>query len=795
MHSFTMVSRLLSMHHRIRRALLLLIAMLVVGTSPVVAQTGTITGAVVDAESGDALPAVNVGLVDTPLGAATDSTGRFTVSGVPVGRYTVRATLVGYLTAERTIRVRTDETTTLQIELSQQAVELGSITITGRRGGYVADEALSATKIGAARTEIPQSLSIITRDQLAARGVGRLSEALRYAPGVQGETFGFEPRTTFLRFRGFDATTTGLYRNGLQLRNPAFAVGYSPEPYGAERIEVPRGPSSVLYGAGSPGGLVNFVSKRPTRQPFGEIAVEPGTFDRWQGTVDLSGPVDENGTLSYRLTGLVRESGTQVEYIGNDRVFVAPAVTWRPTRSTTLTLLGRYQQDDTRSSQRLPVSGTLESNPNGEIPVDRFLGEPGVDQYDRTQWSVGYLFSQDAGSAWTFNQKLRYYAINVDDVTVFGSTLQEDQRTLNRLLFESFGELGGWAIDNQAQLDLSTGPLQQSLLLGVDVQRIRVDSEQNFGSAPPIDVFDPNYGADVPEPAPFQNADIDQRQIGIYLQDQLDLYDRWILTLNGRFDWARTQIVEDVAGTDTEQDDSAFSGRAGLVYESAVGLAPYVSYAESFLPSLGTGAEGEPFDPERGTQWELGAKYQPPGTNGFLRVSLFDLTRENFLQTDPETFQQVQTGAANAQGIEVEATAGFDVGLDLTASYTRQDVEITESVAPAEEGERPTQVREQMGSVWADYTVQSGPLSGLGVGAGVRHLGDSYGDVPNTLKAPAATLVDATLHYDWQGLRIQINADNLFDNEHVASTFVSGPQGFATYGATRTITTRIRYRW
>ena len=760
------------------------------------AQTGTITGRVIEASSNTPLVGVNVGLAGTTLGAATDTSGRFAISNVPVGTYTVEASLVGYMTEAQQIQVRTAETTQLRVTLSKQAVEMSGITVTGRRGGYVAEDITSANKIGAALTETPQSVSVITRDQLAVKGVDRLSEALRYTPGVQGETFGFEPRTTFLRFRGFDATTTGLYRNGLQLRNPGFAVGYSPEPYGAQRIEVPRGPASVLYGAGSPGGLVNFISKRPTRQPFGEVSFEPGTYNRWQGKLDLSGPIDTDGTFSYRLTGLARVSDTQVDYVGNDRIFLAPALSWRPTESTTLTVLGRYQQDETRSSQRLPASGTLDANPNGDIPVDRFLGEPGVDQYNRNQWSVGYLFEHDAGGTWQFEQKLRYYAIGLDDVTVYGSALREDMRTLDRYIFESFGDLNALAVDNQAQVDIATGPVSQTVLFGIDYQQVSVGLTQNFGTAPAIDVFNPEYGAEVPEPAPFTDNNTDQRQIGLYVQDHVDILDHWILTLNGRFDWARTETVNDLAeGSTTEQDDRAFSGRAGLVYESDLGLAPYISYSESFLPSLGTDADGAPFDPERGQQWEIGTKYQPSGSNSFVTVALFDLTRQNFLQTDPETFRQVQTGEANSRGIELEGTAGFDFGLDLTASYTHQDVEITESVAEAEEGERPTQVREQMGSLWADYTLQRGPFDGLGFGAGVRYLGPSYGDVPNTLKAPAATLADAALHYDWQNLRIQVNANNVFDNTHVASTFVSGAQDFATYGAERTVTASIRYRW
>jgi len=785
------------------RLVVLLVAALGLAAGPAQAQQGTVTGTVVEADGAAPLPAVNVGLAGTSLGAATDETGRFTISNVPVGTYTVEASLVGYETVEREITVRTSEITTLTIRLSQESVELSGITVRDRRGGYVAEEVTSGNKIGAPLTETPQSVSVITRDQLAARGVDRVSEALRYTSGTQGETFGFEPRTFFFRFRGFDNTSTGLYRNGLQLRNPTGRLGYDPEPYGAERVEVPKGPSSALYGAGSVGGLVNFVSKRPTREPFGEVMVEGGSYNHLQGKVDLSGPIDDDGTVSYRLTGVVRESDTQVDHVPYDRVFVAPAVRWRPSDGTTLTLLGRYQQDDSRSSQRLPVDGTLDSNPNGEIPVNRFLGEPEFGDYERSQWSVASLFSHAVNDAWSVDQKTRYYSIDVDETSVFGNALGfvgSDQRMLQRSPFENRPHLDGIATDNQLQYDGATGPVDHTVLVGLDVQWVRLTQEQNFtfNAAPPIDVFDPTFGtADIPELDPLVDNEITQRQVGAYLQDQLRVQN-WILTLNGRVDWATTDTENNLADSETDIDDTEFSGRVGLVYDSAVGLHPYGSYSQSFVPVIGTDPDSEPFDPERGEQWEGGFKYQPPGANSSVTVAVFDLTRENFTQFDPSVGQRgarVQTGEANSQGVEVEGTASFDFGLDVTGSLTVQDVEITESAVDAQDGERPRQVREEMGSIWADYTLQRGVLSGLGIGGGVRHLGDSYGDTPNTLKAPSATLIDASVHYDWAGLRLQVNADNVFDNEYVSATFVRGQQGFATYGPARTVTARLRYRW
>ncbi|MFW6157297.1 MAG: TonB-dependent siderophore receptor, partial [Balneolaceae bacterium] len=296
-------------------------------------------------------------------------------------------------------------------------------------------------------------------------------------------------------------------------------------------------------------------------------------------------------------------------------------------------------------------------------------------------------------------------------------------------------------------------------------------------------------------PDPLADNQTIQRQIGIYLQDQLTFYEKLILTLNGRYDWALTETSDYLADAESEQDDNAFSGRAGLSYRTGIGLAPYLSYSQSFNPVIGTNQSGDQFDPERGQQYELGLKYEPQSSSSYVTIALFDLTRQDFLQTDPETLSQVQTGEANSQGIEIEGVTGFYPGLNVTASFTYQDVEITESANEEEVGHRPVQVRETMASLWADYTVQQGTLEGLGVSGGVRHMGPMYGNLPNTLEIPAATLADAAVFYDWDKFRLQVNVDNLFNNEYVASGFTSEGQNFGTYGAVRSLQASLRYRW
>ncbi len=770
-------------------------ALLILGLGPVAlaGQTGAIEGRTVSAETGEAVSGVQVSLDGTERGTVSGGDGRFVLEDVPAGPQTLVVTSIGYRTEERPIRVGLDQRVEVVVELSEEAVQLGGIRVVARRGGLVASEAATAMKFEAPRVETAQSVSVITGAQFAKQDVASLSEATRYSPGVQTEPWGFEPRLTFIRIRGFDATTTGLYRDGLALRNPGFAVGYNLEPYGAERIEVLRGPSSVLYGAGSPGGLVNYVAKRPTSVPIREVELEAGSYNMLVGKADLAGPMGD--AFGYRLTALVRESGTQVDFVNNDRIFVAPTFTWRPGERTTLTVLGHYKEDETRASQALPAAGVLSSNPNGTVPVNRFTGEPEVDQYDRTDYTVGYIFDHETPGGLRLYQNLRYYDIGLDDRTVFTQGLQADERTITRFLYESFGEAGALAVDNQARLQVATGPIRHAVVVGLDYQTVTATSTQTFGGAPGLDIFDPDYGQSVPEAPVFLDNEIDQWQTGVYVQDRLELGGGLIASLAGRYDRTGTEVFDKLTETSTTQEDEAFTGRVGLVYRTELGLAPYASYSQSFLPAAGTDSLGNPFDPETGTQYELGVKYQPTAWNGFVRLSVFDLTRNHFIQYDPDTFVPVQTGQVVSQGAEMEATTALRWGLDLLASLTYADVQITESAVESEVGNRPTQTPALTTSLWADYALPvETVLGGLSLGGGVRHVGATYGDAANTLEVPAHTLTDATIAYSWGDLLGSVTVKNVFDEAYVAAAFLRSTP-LATYGQARTVTASLRYRW
>ncbi|MFN4043880.1 TonB-dependent siderophore receptor [Limnobacter sp.] len=659
--------------------------------------------------------------------------------------------------------------------------------------GYAASRSATATKTNTAIAETAQAISVIGRDQLEDQNANDLGQALRYTPGIQGEPFGVEPRFTFFRIRGFDASTTGLFRDGLKLSNPGFSISYGLEPFGAERIEVLRGPSSVLYGQASPGGLVNFVTRRPSQETHREFGIEVGSFDRKQATLDIGGALESNDEFSYRLTGLLRNSDTQVDFVHDDRIYIAPAITWKPNSDTSLTLLTHYQKDDTISSQALPAAGTLLPNPNGPIPRNRFSGEPGVDKYEREEFSVTSLLEHKLNDSVTLRQNTRYYQTDLNDVVVFSNSLQADQRTVDRAYFSSFGNLASLTLDNQLEYRFSLGAAKHTLLSGIDFQNVELDSIQAFGAAPSLDIYNPVYGSPVNIPAPFRNDSTEQQQLGFYLQDEIR-YKQWIATLAGRYDEANNKVNDLLMNRQSRQDDSATTGRASLMYQFVNGVSPYLSYTESFLPALGTDANGRNFDPETGQQFEVGVKFQPNAASQF-NVALFDLTRENFLTTNPNTFAQEQTGEARSKGIELEALTAITDQLNLIASYTYTDVEITRSTDPAELNRRPVQTPEHLASLWADYTLRGDVLNGVGIGLGARYLGSTFADASNTLKVPNATVFDASIHYDWKQARFSLNIQNLFDREYEPSAYIRGGTPFTVAAQERTVQAQVSYRW
>lgn len=692
-------------------------------------------------------------------------------------------------------------------EVKVQASSIGE-TALGPVAGYIAKRTQTATKTDTPIIETPQSISVVTRDQMTIQNVQSVGEALRYTAGVLSESNGPDPRADVIAIRGFDTNGRDQYRDGLRTYAFGNQGGSVVETYGLERVEVLRGPSSILYGQGGPGGLVNLVSKRPTDKPVHEVQLQAGSYDWKQIAADFGGLLTDDGTWTYRLTGLLRDSDTQIDHVKNDRVFIAPALTWRPDDNTTLTLLSDYQKNKRgQGYQAWPRVGTLYSSPYGKISTSRFVGEPGLDKFDQERYSLGYQFEHIFNENVLFRQNLRYQRMNTDAFSVYMRPLQADQRTVSRYGGGSDEDVDNLTLDNHVQMKWQAGIFEHTALIGLDTQRMKADVKGTFASYSDLDLYNPVYGVG-PFPTPNVNRDVTQklRQTGLYFQDQLKIAQKWVLTLGARRDWANTSTDDHRnASNDSDQDDQATTWRAGVVFLANNGWAPYASYTESFTPVIGTTSEArgrKPFVPETGKQYEAGVRYQPQGQRTMLTFSLFDLTRQNLTTADlqdPSGNSSIQRGEVRSRGFEAEAKTQLDSGVDIIASYTYTQMDITKS-NDGVQGNTPNNVPKYAAAVWGNYHLPATLLSGMTVGAGLRYIGSRYGDDDNGYKLPAYTLVDLVLDYDmaslgssWKGWKLALNASNLFDKEYVATCGYYGDG--CKWGYRRNVAGTLTYRW
>jgi iron complex outermembrane recepter protein len=662
--------------------------------------------------------------------------------------------------------------------------------------GYVAGRSMAGTKTNTPIMETPQSLSVIGSEQIRDQKPGKFDEILRYTPGVVAGTFGADTRNDWFLIRGFKSDDVGLFLDGLQLFYTSYA-SWKLQPFNLARVEVLRGPSAVLYGGSSPSGIVNAVSKTPPTEPIRYLETGVNNFGNAYLSFDFGGPVaisPENGKLFYRVVGQVQNGGTQVDFTPDNNYFIAPSLTWKPDADTTFTVLASASKYETRSLNFLPYVGTVTAAPFGKIPTSLFASDPSVDTFKREQEMIGYQFERNLSDDVTFRQNARFAHVDVTLSTLFGlGYVNADPATasLARGNFLTHGVANQGNLDSQLEYRFNTAILRHTALFGLDLKHYTIGDWQGFGGATPLSLLNPVYTPTARfNGAPYQDATLTQKQAGLYIQDQIKL-DRFTLVLSGRNDWVATDNDNHI-GVGQSREDSKFSGRAGLIYNFDSGLAPYISYATSYNPVIGL-SSGQLLLPETGQQTEVGFKFQPNGFNGHFGFAWFDLKRQNALTTDPNNvLLPTQTGEVTSRGFELEAVANPLPGLKLVGAVTTYDLFVSKDLNPALIGKAPTNTPQALISGWADYTFQSGPLTGFGLGGGVRYIGSSFADNLNTMAVPSVVLGDATIHYEWKNWRAALNVINVADTIYVANCS-SATACF--YGDRRRATASLSYKW
>jgi iron complex outermembrane receptor protein len=672
--------------------------------------------------------------------------------------------------------------------------------------GFVPTVSSAAMKSDTPILETPQAVSVVSRDQLDARGVNTLVEGLQYVAGLAVQTGGTDPRFENVQIRGFDINGYGNYRDGLrEVGDPNYFSLFRTEPYGLERIDVIKGPSSVMYGQGAPGGLVDSISKRPTDKAFGEVVGLFGNYDRFQGAFDVGGPVTKDGSLLYRVTGVFRDADAQIAHFSNDvkdnRTYIAPSVTWKPTNDTTLTILADYTKDLTGNAFPLSVLHVTSAGITGVTALPIFLGDPSYNRFEQEQERIGYQFEHRFSNNLIFESKARYGHTDLDYhyLTFLGNPLDTlSSFTRRAVRVDMSGDT--FSTDNHVIAKIDTGPVQHTVVSGVDYQLLSLQDRTYTATAgvPALSSTNPVYGQAIPWPTTLYTGSADQKidQVGVYVQDQIKIQN-WILTLGGRYDLADQNTLSLVTNgviknTTTDTRNTAFTKRGAIAYEFAGGLVPYYSYSESFLPTPGTDRTGSPFKPTTAQQHEIGVKFQPSRAL-LVTGAFYDLTRQNSLTTDPSnSLFQVQLGEVNSRGFEFEALAELRPGLNAVATFTSQEVKVTQSSTAAEIGKVPTLVPANMASAYLDYTFQNGMLANWGFGGGVRYNGETFANNTNTIVNEGYVVFDAGIHYRRpKGINLALNVKNIGDRVTLACTTSGGCQ----YTSPRTITGTMSYRW
>ncbi|EEX6306168.1 ferrichrome porin FhuA [Escherichia coli] len=673
----------------------------------------------------------------------------------------------------------------------------------GPAATIAARQSATGTKTDTPIQKVPQSISVVTAEEMALHQPKSVKEALSYTPGVAVGTRGASNTYDYLIIRGFaaDGQSQNNYLNGLKMQGNFYNDAVI-DPYMLERAEIMRGPVSVLYGKSSPGGLLNMVSKRPTTEPLKEVQFKAGTDSLFQTGFDFSDALDDDGVYSYRLTGLARSANAQQKGAEEQRYAIAPAFTWRPDDKTNFTFLSYFQNEpETGYYGWLPKEGTVEPLPNGKrLPTDFNEGAKN-NTYSRNEKMIGYSFDHEFNDTFTVRQNLRFAQNKVSQKSVYGYGMCSDPlyssnpssspcanvpqsqwgHTLTRQYVIDNEKLENFSVDTQLQSKFATGSVDHTLLTGVDFMRMRNDIDSWFGyagSVAPSDIYnldrsDFDFGAH-PNPSGPYRVLLKQKQTGLYVQEQAQ-WDKVLVTLGGRYDWADQSSFNRDYGNKSDRDDKQFTWRGGVNYLFDNGVTPYFSYSESFEPASQTDANGDLFAPSKGKQYEVGVKYVPEDRPIVVTGALYQLTKTNNLMADPNgSLFSVEGGEIRARGVELEAKAALSASVNVVGSYTYTDAEYTTDTNY--KGNTPAQVPKHMASLWADYTFFDGPLSGLTLGTGGRYTGSSYGDPANSFKVGSYTVVDALVRYDlarvgMAGSNVALHVNNLFDREYVASCF------------------------
>ncbi|MTH79880.1 TonB-dependent siderophore receptor [Paracoccus aestuariivivens] len=664
---------------------------------------------------------------------------------------------------------------------AQENVTLDPVVLQGQGSpisggvGYTVTTTATGLKSGAPVTEVPMTVNTVTEQELEDRDPVQIEDALAYIPGIVASPWGMDDRFDQFSIRGFDLGVYGLFRDGLINKAQSF-TGFKVDPYMIQRIDVLKGPASVLYGSNDAAGMVNMITKRPTFAHLGEARLSYGSHDTAELAVDW-GDVNADKTLSWRLTGLTREGANQIENSDDDRDLLAFSTTWAPTDQTSITFLAHWQKDNMMPNVMVPVAGEDYDSSGGTLPFDFLNSIHPWNKFQTEQASIGWQAEHEFNDSLKIRQNFRYARQSTDYNHLYSSGLDASAplpENLNYTAFTVDEKARYWALDNQLEYRGRMGAAEHVLTFGVDVSKQIRDGSMGYadpGYTIPLAAL--NFDQPVTEPGAFTDSRTEVLEKGIYAQDHIRFGNGITVTAGLRRSWVENKTEDRLWGMDSDQKDNATTGMLGATWDLGNGFVPYASYGESFTVNIGQTFAGEQYQPTEGKQLEVGLRYQPQGTQLQLAAALYNIEKSNVLTSDPiNAGFQIQTGEVRHRGLELEARGQVTDAISLIAGYSYIDAKVTSS-EDGDQGNEPAMVPEHSASIWAEYDF-NGAAEGLSLGGGLRYVGKTWADNANSREVDSYLLADMAVHYNWDDYSVALNVTNLFDEDYYSTCSSAG---------------------
>ena len=763
-----------------RRTLPVLFALSVMLLFPIVllAQESSLRGVVTDS-TGAVLPNATVVLLDHEAvrvaTKVTDDDGAFSFQELPPGKYTLAIERTGFLRQEASVRLPIGSDSPLKIEM-RAAGPGTTITVTAESGSFRSADASSATKMEIPIREIPQGIGVVDQSLIQSQQDTHFADAAENISGVYRDVLAAGDVGNALTIRGLPL---GVFSNYFE-DGFVFDGMVPTDSTDVERIEVLKGPPSVLYGRAASGGVVNLITKVPLPTRFTHLSMQGDSYGSLRPTFDLTGPLAKSEKLLYRVNGEYAGTVNFRDFFHDRRYFLAPQLTWKPDASTSVRVELQYMHGKTTTDYGLPGLGDRPA----PVDISNFYGEPW--QYSLLQKKIGTVdASKTLGNSWIVRSRFRGADTNWDYLDTSTGYLLPDNETLTRYSEDAAYPLRFYDWQTDLTGLFKTGAIEHSVLIGFEYGHEQVVQDAIFADAPSINLYHPiPFSYSRPDQATlianfFNPSSPDYFPIdgttklmsrGGYFQDHITLLPELKALIGARIEGFTQRYDEVDYGTHTTQGNVAFLPRVGLTYQPKEPVTFYASWSRSFSPTLAAQFTpgGTPFPAEYGQQYEGGVRTSEIQGRLSSTLSLYRIEAHNLLITNPgNPLASIQIGETISKGVEFETSGRISPGWDVTFAYAYNEARIAED-ATYPVGNIFQNAPRHGGSFWTVYKVQHGALRGLKFGGGMSARAYRFVDPSDDLVLPGYARVDATAGYifgpelkDGKMFDLTVNVENV----------------------------------